>query len=147
MTISTAAISQYTLLAPLIQINWQSTDRLSSSVTSTPVSSTTVSTSSSTATSAPSQGLSTGAKAGIGVGIALGALALLALAFFIYQKRRNAYARARQDSPAAIQPYELSSGRKGPYHVSEMPTAKQVSELAPGEVARHEGGPIYEMNG
>lgn len=152
MTISAAAISTYTLFAPLIQINWQSSDRPSWSATSTPTPSATSSTLPPTSTVALPRGLSTGAKAGIGVGIALGVLAMIALVLFIYWKRKNAYAQARQDSPAATQPvatqpaYELNT-KKGSYLTAELPTGGDISKLPPGGEMRAGYGQIYEAHG
>ncbi|CZR62645.1 uncharacterized protein PAC_12542 [Phialocephala subalpina] len=143
----------FVLSAPLIEIRWQSSDRASSTSSSSSSTSTSVSgtgtgtgasaTSSSSslplASSTPSSGLSTGAKAGIGIGAALGALALLgALAFFIYRKRKNAYAKAGQNSPGYLNPesatpvYELKDGNQGNYAASELPSGTQVAELPPG---------------
>jgi hypothetical protein len=135
----------------MIQINWRSSDSLSSSATSTPTSSATSSSLPPTGTSASSQGLSSGAKAGIGVGIALGVLAVLALAFFIYRKRQNAYTQTRQDSPTATQPaaeqpvYELHT-KKGSYPMAELSTGR-VSELPSGEEMRPGERQIYETHG
>ncbi|KUJ10486.1 uncharacterized protein LY89DRAFT_627027 [Mollisia scopiformis] len=133
---------QYVLSAPLIQINWQSSDRISSttsgfgsssptSTSSSPASQT--SSSISTQTSTPSSGLSTGAKAGLGVGIAAVVLAFVALAFFIYRKRKNAYAQTGQDSPPTTQPlYEMNGGKKDYYSgQAELPSERSVWELPP----------------
>lgn len=119
------------IYAPLIQLNWQASDLTSATSSSTPSIPASASTLSPTA--APSSGLSSGAKAGIGIGVALGALAVLALAFFIYKRRQNAYALAKQHSPVES-PYELQAGKKGSYAVPELPSGTQVSELEPGGV-------------
>jgi hypothetical protein len=152
MTISAVTVSIYTLSAPLIQINWQSSDRPSSSATPTPTSSGTSSTLPPTNTAAPPLGLSTGAKAGIGVGITLGVLAVIVLAFFIYYKRQNAYAQAKRDSRAATQPvatqpvYELNT-KKGSYPMAELPTGRDVAKLPPGRDMRPGDEQIYEAHG
>ncbi|PMD22647.1 hypothetical protein NA56DRAFT_93305 [Hyaloscypha hepaticicola] len=134
-TTSNVAVSEYILFAPLIQMNWQSTDRPSSSPTSTPTSSGTSGTLP-TATSPPSSGLTPGAKAGIGVGVTLGALAVVAL-IFLYWKRRNA--RSRTD----VQPvYELAGKKNGLHADSELQTGREFIELPAGEERRH----VHEMH-
>ncbi|KAE9372012.1 hypothetical protein N431DRAFT_407864 [Stipitochalara longipes BDJ] len=138
-TISSVAIPSYTLFAPLIQINWQATDRPSSSSTSSPASNT-----SPIPPPPPLSGLSGGAKAGIGVGMTLVAIALLGLGFFIYWKRRHAYARAREDSPTATQVHELGAVKSGPYAASELPTREPISELPPED---HPDERVYELRG
>jgi hypothetical protein len=76
----------------------------------------------------------------------LGALACLALAFFIYWKR-HAYKRARQSSPtAAQQVYELNSG-KGAYDTAELPVGKEVPELPSGKEKSQRGEEVHEMLG
>jgi LPXTG-motif cell wall-anchored protein len=87
--------------------------------------------------------LSTGAKSGIGVGVALGALAFLALAFFVYWKRKH----ARQKSLTTLRPvYELNSG-KGPYNMPELPVGAEVSELPAGKERPREAEEVHEMLG
>jgi LPXTG-motif cell wall-anchored protein len=88
---------------------------------------------------------STGAKAGIGAGVALGALAVLALAFFIYWKRKHAYTQARQSSPTAAQPvHELNSG-KGAYDTPELPVGTELSELPSGKEKPLRGEEVHEI--
>jgi hypothetical protein len=57
-----------------------------------------------------------------------GALAILALALFIYRKRRNAHANAPTADGKPV--YELV-GNKGIYATTELPIESQVSELPP----------------
>ena len=137
-TTSNVAVSEYTLFAPLIQMNWQSTDRPSSSPTSTPTSSGT-SSALPTATSPPSSGLTPGAKTGIGVGVTLGALAVVAL-IFLYWKRRNA--RSRTDA----QPVYGFAGKKGLHAGSELPTGREFIELPAGEERRHRDEHVHEIH-
>ncbi|KAI0380302.1 hypothetical protein F5Y04DRAFT_282065 [Hypomontagnella monticulosa] len=83
-----------------VQVRFQSTDFMTTTPTNT-ISSQSTTTSSLTSTNtSPSEtsGLSTGAQAGIGVGVAVGVLALLAIAGFIFLKRRKA-TTSRQDLP------------------------------------------------
>jgi hypothetical protein len=87
--------------------------------------------------------LSTGAKAGIGVGVALGALAFLALAFFLYWNRRN----TRQSSPTTAQPvYELKPG-KGAYNTPELPVGTNVSKLPTVKERPLRGEEVHKMLG
>jgi hypothetical protein len=99
MTGAATAISQYTLYAPLIQLNRQSTDLPSAiaAPTSTSTSSIPLGTSLLTDPPAPSSGLA--ARAGIGVGVTLAVVVILVLAFFASWRRRNAHAE-QQDTHA-----------------------------------------------
>jgi len=97
-----------TVLAPMFQINFQSTDLLnletsSGSVATTPLPTSVQSdaTSSSTGTDA---GLSVGAKAGIGVGIGAAALLLLLFAWVFYRKRQQARISPPESTEAAVAP-------------------------------------------
>ena len=78
------------------------------------------------------------------MGVALVAIALLGLIFFIYWKRRHAYARGRQDSPTAGQVHELGATKTGPYAASELPTRENISELPPEERPDER---VYELRG
>jgi hypothetical protein len=71
-------------------------------------------------------------------------VALLGFGFFIYSKRRYAYARARQHSPTATQIHELGTPKRGPYATSELPTGENISELPPGERPDER---VHEMHG
>jgi len=148
----TSTISPYSIFAPLIQINWQSTDLPGSGSSNSPTSSSTSSSSvASSLTSTPNQALtsasslSKGATAGIAVGAVLIALVLGLLGAFIYQKQRNAFASIRQDSP---QVYELHDGKRGPYVMSELAVGANISELPPGGGTGHgdSDGRVHELH-
>jgi LPXTG-motif cell wall-anchored protein len=79
-------VSTYQVMAPLIDIRWQSSDKTAS--TSSGASPAGSSGGSPSLKHTGSPGLSTGAQAGIGVGVAVGVLAALLGAFFLWRKRR-----------------------------------------------------------
>ncbi len=142
----------------MIQLNWRSVDLPASSTTSSSPGARTGSTSpTSTSTSTSSDalgptgaaqqpapsGLSTGAKAGIGVGAALGALALLALAVFLYRRRKGVAKDASGAHPTA---HELA-GRKGPYDTAELPTGKDGASMPPPKPAAELGSrELHELH-
>lgn len=72
------------------------------------------------------------------------ALALLGLGFFIFWKRRHAYAQTRQDSPTTTQFHELGAVKQGIYATSELPTREIVSELPSGDNPDEQ---VYELRG
>ncbi|KAI1127277.1 hypothetical protein F5Y10DRAFT_293065 [Nemania abortiva] len=129
VSLTTTVMSAITVLAPLFQINYQSTDLLRShtspatrTATSTLTSSTTAPLSPNSPFPSPSSstetGLSSGAKAGLGVGVGIGGLLLLAVAIFLCLRRRRAphpvgELMATETPPAFVQqrtePAELSS--------------------------------------
>ena len=77
------AISSFEVLAPMIEIRWQSSDL----PTSTPTHTQAKSTSSHSAAPSSGSGLSTGAKAAIGVVVPVAAIAILAGIFFFWRRK------------------------------------------------------------
>lgn len=94
-----------------------------------------------------SSGLSTGAKAGIGIGAALGAIALLAVGFFIARRTGN---KRNTAAVAPVSPYvpEKQQHRHElePTHRAELPYSP-VSQTSPGKPPQHMAhhGGAYEM--
>jgi len=85
-----AVIGQYQVLAPLIDIRWQSSDRTgSSSDAASPAAGTQTGLGGDALRSSGNSGLSTGAKAAIGVAIPVVLIAMMAGAFFLWRKRRK----------------------------------------------------------
>ncbi|KAG8528151.1 uncharacterized protein KY384_007067 [Bacidia gigantensis] len=149
-TISPAKVSN-TVYADVIQVQWQDSDQniiqlmsqkdaeatmQSSSSSASPASTTPAAasqTNAPTSTAAPTSsadsGLSSGAKAGIGVGVALGVLAIMALAAFLFLRRRK---RRKPHDPASE---STLKDWKGPAYHEMDPTQ---TGLPPQEMdARH----------
>jgi hypothetical protein len=127
-------ISEVVMYAPMIQLNFKSTDLPATTNSTTVASSSSTSSGTSTTSLAAatshstSHGLSSGVKAGIGVGVTFGALAVIGLlAWFILWHRRATLA-ARQQRPA-VGP-ELHGREK-----YELPTKEQPTELGAGGMA------------
>ena len=151
MTISNTATDAFTLFDPLIQINWQSTDLLSTSARTTtstgsptttttsafiPTESADLSSTSNSSSSATTSELSTGAKAGIGIGASLVVIALAILLLLFIRKPKSKYSIAGQYSPTGL--HELIGGDKN----SAMDCSHPVSEME-----MYDGPPPAEMNG
>ncbi|KAE9369984.1 hypothetical protein N431DRAFT_345662 [Stipitochalara longipes BDJ] len=135
-TVSNTAEPTFTLYAPLIQINWQSSDLLPSSSLSSVItpSSAGQSPSYNATPSAAKAGLPTGAIVGIAIGASLVALALTILLFLLRKKPNAKYGLAEQYSPTGL--YELNgAGNKAAmgqsYPVSEISAEK---EIPPAEI-------------
>jgi hypothetical protein len=86
-SIVTTVVSEYKVLAPLIDIRWQAADKSTSKTK--PSNQGPQGTSLGPETSKASSGLSTGAQAGIGVGVAVIVIAILAGAFFFWRRKRS----------------------------------------------------------
>jgi hypothetical protein len=119
-------IQAYTLYAPLIQLNLQSTDLTTPLQTSAPSSSP-----SSSPSPTVSSGLSSGANAGIGIGAAIIVSGILIGAFLWWRRRNHRYAgtNLRSTTPAEMQGHSN-------YETHEL------DETKGGEIM---GNPIYEL--
>lgn len=139
----TTTFPTYQLVAPMIELRFQSSD-LPVSTSATPTSSLdTPQTDSTKGKNEPkSEGLSTGAKAAIGVCVPVFVLALFAGAVFFWRRRRN---RSKPDQPQVAYAYE-----KPPAHqlqgnpVYEMDDQRRTSELGSKVLSSHER---HEMRG
>ena len=159
-TVSDVVVSDYTLLAPLYQLNFQKSD-VPPVVTTSGSPTTAVQTStrpgstatfpSSTATipastitessqptggpstSPPSGGLSNTAKIGIGVGAGIGAALLLVIALLLWRLRRRDRSQSAGEKTSGL-PFRSDSKKKGALPVEP--------ELAGAEVKELDGKPI-----
>lgn len=142
-----AVLQNVIVYAPLIQINWQSTDRPTSTLGSN--STTTSQTGSPTpiSSSQKSGGLSQGATIGIAVAAALVGLALVvALALWTRRRRQQRHPKVMPTLPP--NPYADKPGPHeiGATYVAEAPTERDAHEID----GLHKGGassPRYEMAG
>jgi LPXTG-motif cell wall-anchored protein len=101
VSVTAATITAFNMYAPMIQINWQSSD-LPTTSTSTSGTSSASSRTSQTSIAQASSKLSTGAEAGIGVGVALGVIAIGIISWVLYRRRRKQeYVAAAGHSPTA----------------------------------------------
>jgi hypothetical protein len=167
-TVSNTAEPVFTLFAPLIQINWQSTDILSASASKSSSGSATItnasnfsptgsagqSTSSNTTLDGTKAGLASGAIAGIAIGASLVVISFAILLFLLLRKPKSKYGLAEQYSPTGL--YELNGGgQSSPMeykdgavgHIdpaAEMPSHK---EALPAEIYdRYDTGPPVELD-
>ncbi|KAB5586246.1 hypothetical protein GE09DRAFT_58134 [Coniochaeta sp. 2T2.1] len=141
----TVVLDNILVFAPLIQINWQSTDRTTPSSTVGSASQPTVS-SSTTTTTSNSSGLSKGATIGIAVGAAVLGLILIAV-FTIWMRRRKQRPRVMPTLPPhATTEYKMPH-EIGTVYVAEAPTERDAHEV---DGSINKGGlmtPRYEMAG
>ena len=143
-----AVLEEVLVYAPLIQINWQSTDRPSSTPlpgSTTSATSQTATPTSSTATPRPS-GLSQGATIGIAVAAAIVGLVLVG-ALIVWMRRR----RQRPGVMPTLPPDSFANAGKphgmgGDVYVAEAPTERSVHEVD-GLNKGGAYGPHYEMAG
>jgi hypothetical protein len=151
LTISNTADPSFTVFAPLIQINWQSSDLSSSASSTTNIASSSTATlsassSSNTATDTKA-GLATGAIVGIAIGASLVVIALAILLFLLIRKPNAKYGLVTQYPATVLQ--ELSGeGKKGvvehSYPIVEAPAQK---EMQPAEIDSRQGsGPPVELD-
>jgi hypothetical protein len=119
-------IEAYTLYAPLIQLNFQSTDLTTPLQTLAPSSSP-----NSTPSPTANSGLSSGAKAGIGIGVAVIVIGILIGAFLWWRRRSHRYEGTNLRSPT---PAEMQGHSKHETH--------ELDEMKGGEIM---GNPIYEL--
>lgn len=104
--------TSFSLMAPLIQLLYQSSDLISTAVPSS------ASSSQATASSTEPNGLSTGAKAGIGVGVALAVILVGTIGVAWWLKIR----RGKKSVPDGAVPGGLSEGeeKQGPAELQGM---------------------------
>ena len=122
-------ISTFTVLAPLFQLNYQSSDLTKTDSITLASGATTSSTSAPISVSSSGE-LSTGAKAGIGVGAGLGAIALISSAFFFFRRRKNA-GRVPIEEPKP----ELMGGQY--HHPAELQSSPAAYELPENSSPQH----------
>lgn len=141
----TSVISSILVNAPLIQINWQSTDRTTPTATSTSPGS--ASTTPSSTPTPQSDGLSRGATIGIAVAAAVVGLVLIAAVCTWMRRRRRRYPDVMPTLPPdpnqtkAGTPHEIDS-----MCVAEAPTEGDAHEIG-GMEKRSSCSPRYEMAG
>ena len=140
-------IPTYQILAPLIEVRWQSSDReavTSATATPTPTSTSSNTPNQTSLQSSPSadSALSVGAKAAIGVAIPVAVLAALIGGFFIWRRRRSPSKISSPPSGAGgneTQQYEVQDNP-----VYELNDQRSASELGSKAVLGHER---HEMQG
>ncbi|KAH8901964.1 hypothetical protein BR93DRAFT_973053 [Coniochaeta sp. PMI_546] len=144
-SITVAVLQNVLVFAPLIQINWQATDLLSTTPLPGGATTTTSQTSPPTSTAATpkSDGLSQGAVIGIAVAAAIVGLILIAI-FAIWMRRRQQRPKVMPTLPP--NPYMDKPHEIGTTYVAEAPTERDAHEID----GLHKGGsisPRYEMAG
>ena len=161
---ATVTIETYFLYAPMVQINWKSSDLVASTSSKTPskTSNTAVQvsqTSSPSPTPAPSSGLSTGAKVAIGVVIPLVVIAALIAAFFFFRRRRRTTPQDETvprphphnaELPNTADPYYDDDKKKpNPAYMHEMSEMRDGHPSTVGELRGSDPAlvrPTYEMD-
>ncbi|OIW22988.1 hypothetical protein CONLIGDRAFT_145872 [Coniochaeta ligniaria NRRL 30616] len=146
-----AVLQNVLVFAPLIQINWQSTDRLASTPlpgSGTPSTSQTATPTPTTGTPKPG-GLSQGATIGIAVAAAIVGLVLIGV-FAMWMRRRNRRAKVMPTLPP--NPYVDKPHEIGTTYVAEAPTERDAHEVdgLHASDGLHKGGaasPRFEMAG
>ncbi|OCK98065.1 uncharacterized protein K441DRAFT_703601 [Cenococcum geophilum 1.58] len=149
-TVSAVTISEVSLYAPMIQINWKASDRPVKTVTVGSTSASTSATSAAASTSAAataggsSSGLTTGAKIAIGVVVPLVFLIGLGLALLMLRKmRRNRTVSGSGGVHYSGVPAEQAHELQGS-HSGGMATGVKLNPGPPQELFQHHG-PVYEL--
>lgn len=131
--VSTETMASVTVWAPMIQINWQSTD-LESASTSETVHSTTPPSANADSNSSPA-GMSTGAIAGIVVGYVIAAIATgAAFAFWIRWRRQNGKTEGQQNAGVADQATKYDQQQQGQQHQYQTGTSEMNGRSEPSEL-------------
>lgn len=154
-TVSAVTVSEVSLYAPMIQINWKASDRPVKTVTvgstsafststSTSATSAAASTSAATAAGSSSGGLATGAKIAIGVVVPLVFLIGLGLALLVLRKMRrdrtaSGSGGARYSEVSAEHVHELQGS-----HPGGVASGAKLNPGPPQELFPHHG-PVYEL--
>lgn len=140
-TTTSARINTMILSAPLFQLNYHPTD-----LPTTTSSTTTAATSATTVDDSSSGGLSKGAQIGIGVGVGVGGLAIIAVAAWLFRRRRQDRKGAYTMQPMEQFPGQEQYPGQGPeesmYSYGSMPLSGAteyahdsiaISEIDPGK--------------
>lgn len=130
---STTTMNSVTIRAPMIQINWQSTD-LEVASTSEPVHPATSQSASADNNSSPA-GLSTGAIAGITVGYLIAVLATgVAAVFFIRRRRQDRKAKELQSARGADQTTKYEQQQQGQQNQYQTGPTELDGRTGPSEL-------------
>lgn len=130
---STTTMDTFTVWAPMIQINWQSTD-LETASTSEAFHSTTSQSASADNNSSPA-GISTGAIAGITVGFVIAVVATgTAFAFLIRQRRQNGKTQSLQNAGGGDQATKYDQQQQGQQHQHQTDTSELDGHTGPSEL-------------
>lgn len=130
---STKTVDSLTVWAPMIQINWQSTD-LETAATSETVHSTTSQSATADINSSPAR-ISTGAIAGIAVGWVIAVIATgAAFAFLIRLRRQNEKAQDLKNAGGADQATKGGQQQQGRQHRHQTGTSELDGHVEPSEL-------------
>jgi uncharacterized protein HemX len=137
-----ATISSVSILAPMVEIRWQSSDRPASTSATPTVS---PSTSPPASTHGPS-GLSTGAKAAIGVVVPVVVIGIAAVLYGVLVVKR----KRRQRQPAATRAAELEAGKDdvqtAPVYEMDEGMQEQAQELEARALHEVQGSDPYSVH-
>lgn len=131
-TVSTKTVDSMTVWAPMIQINWRSTD-LKAASTSETTHSTTPQSAGADSNNSPAK-FSTGAIAAITIGYVIAVLATgAAIAFLIRSRRQNRKSTGLQKSGGADQATKDDQQQQGPQHQYQARNVELDGRTGPSE--------------